>query len=78
MIYCNLKDLNSDSAVYYFGISPDNMTGEVKFFLRAEALIVKQPVNSNVPLTSINRITVKYCNEFAKGIFPDKLSFERG
>ncbi len=78
MIYCNLKDLNSDSAVYYFGTSTDNMTGEIEFFRNTEPVIIKQPVNSNVPLTSINRIMVKYCNTFTKGIFPNKLSFERG
>ena len=78
MVYCNLKKKNSDSAIYSFGMSTDDITGEVIIYKASiQPSILKQPTKGTATHITINRLVVKYKEQFSKGIFPSKISYER-
>lgn len=78
MVYCNLKQNNNDSAIYFFGMSTDDITGEVVFYANSiQPSILKQPTNGNATNITMNKLVVKYKEQFSKGIFPNKISYER-
>jgi len=79
MIYCDLKRIEEDGAVYSFGVRTENMTGEVFFYSDRKApTILQQPKGETVFDTVPLRVQLKYAKQFEAGIFPKKVSFERG
>ena len=78
MIYCKLKKLNENSAVYQFGRSTEDMTGEIVFYSSfVLPTVVKQPDAGNVPSSILSNVVIKYRESFERKKFPDKLCFER-
>ena len=78
MIYCNLKEIKNNYAVYYFGIDLNNITGEVVFYSTlTEPRILKYPETGTVPRSWLSKIVVKYKNDLTKCNFPEKMSYER-
>lgn len=78
MVYCNLKQKNKESAVYTFGVAPNDVTGEAEFHSdMRKPTILKQPETGNVPGWILTRLLVKYKDKIENGIFPDKLCYER-
>lgn len=78
MIYCNLKNKTENSAVYSFGTTIEDITGEVEFYTDfTEPSILKQPSTGDVTVNMLNRLVIKYKSKFALGVFPDKLAYER-
>ena len=78
MVYCNLKQIKNNSAVYFVGTSTDDITGEVEFFQKPKnPIIIKQPKSNDLYLSIVCNVAVKYRNIFLKGEFPEKVSYER-
>lgn len=78
MIYCKLKKNDDVSAVYSFGKISSDITGEVEFrSMSKPPIVLKQPKNGNVPERWLAMIAVKYKEQLSKGIFPEKMSYER-
>ena len=78
MVYCSLKQKNDNSAVYLFGASLNDITGEVVFSTTfSTPQIIKQPKSISVPVSTLSKVAIKYRDEFSSGKFPNKLSYER-
>lgn len=78
MVYCNLKQKSDNSAIYSFGMSTDDITGEVVFYTEfTQPSILKQPKKEKANNIIMNKLVVKYKEQFSKGIFPNKISYER-
>ncbi|MBQ7118491.1 MAG: hypothetical protein IJN88_09800 [Clostridia bacterium] len=77
MIYCNLKQKDKNSAVYFFGTEIEDITGEVEFYTDfSQPKILKQPLKNEVKANIFNKILIKYKKDFVKGIFNQKISYE--
>lgn len=77
MVYCNLKQKKNASAIYYFGASLNDMSGEVEFFSENKnPSIIKQPETKLVASSLITKLFIKYKTDFSKGIYPKKISYE--
>lgn len=78
-VYCNLKERNNEFAIYKIGTRVSDISGEVTFYkdLR-EPKLNKQAVKYLVRPIQITRLYGKYKDDFAKGIFKDKLAIEIG
>lgn len=78
MVYCNLKEIKNNSAIYFVGTSTDDITGEVEFFKKPKnPVIIKQSSSNDLYLSMVSNIAVKYRNIFSKGEFPEKVCYER-
>lgn len=78
MLYCNLIQAKSGSAVYSFGATTSDITGEVEFFSTPEKpKILRQPNVKGVSISTLLKLAAKYTNEFKKENFPQKISYER-
>lgn len=78
MIYCKIKENKGNSAVYLFGNSINDITGEAEFYSTfTEPKIIKQPKTESIPVGSLAKIVIKYKAELTNGSFPEKMSFER-
>jgi hypothetical protein len=78
MVYCNLIQAKNSSAIYSFGATTSDITGEVEFFSAPEKpKILKQPNIKSVPINALMKMAAKYADEFGKGSFPQKISYER-
>lgn len=79
MIYCNLKSSDGNSATYNFGLRMDDFSGIVIFHKdNNEPEIIKLPKEEKVALALIRKLYVRHREEFSKGIFKEKLSYECG
>lgn len=77
MIYCNLKQKKNTSAIYYFGTSLNDMSGEVEFFSENKnPSIIKHPKTKLVASSLITKLFAKYKTDFSKGVYPQKISYE--
>lgn len=78
MIYCKLKNIKGNTAVYYFGNKLDDITGEAEFYSSfTQPTILKQPTTGSVPEFLLSKIIIKYKEKLLNSNFPDKMSFER-
>jgi hypothetical protein len=79
MIYCKIKKSNDTSAVYMFGKTIDDITGEVEFYsaITEPPLVLKQPQTGDVPYRWLAMIMFKYQEQLQKANFPEKMSYER-
>ncbi len=77
MIYCKLKNKDTNSASYYAGTTVNDMTGEVVFFKgEREPEIIKQSDKYPITLRSLANIYRKHISEFSDGKFPEKMAYE--
>lgn len=77
MVYCNLKEKRSGSAIYLFGTTTADITGEVEFFVEyRKPNLLKQPAKASVSETVLFPLVAKYKKKFSNGIFPEKISHE--
>lgn len=78
MVYCKIKQQKEHSAVYMFGVTTKNITGEVEFYSELKSpTLLKQPNSCEVSQSVLLMLAVKYKNMFTKGEFPEKISYER-
>lgn len=79
MIYCDLIEKRENSAIYAFGKSVFNITGEVEYFCKIQPpRVIRKPKGEVVPMSYHGGIICKYKAQFAKGEFPAKVSHEIG
>ena len=78
MIYFEIKEKHETFAIYKFGMTIEDMSGEVTVFSSfVEPQIIKQPTSMKVPNSWLNQVIVKYKEQLLNGAFPPKMSFER-
>ena len=69
--------MRNDAAIYLFGTSINDITGEVKFYtLNKNPEILFQPKTSVADFYLVIKLYVKYKNDFFYGVYPQKISFE--
>lgn len=79
MVYCNLKENRKDSAVYNIGTTIGDLSGEVVFYASGrEPELTQQAKKEPVRNKHIAKIYGKYYDDFAKGIFKEKIAYEVG
>lgn len=77
MVYCNLKELKDNSAIYYAGSDVNDISGEVEFFKNFKnPHIIKQPDTGKLHQSLVCNVAVKYKNKFSNGEFPEKVCYE--
>lgn len=76
MIYCNLLRNNGDSAVYQFGGTVDDMTGEIVFYRDKEPEVIREPSARKVAGLWIQKLCVKYAEDIRNGVFKEKMAYE--
>ena len=79
MVYCKIKERHEDSAIYNIGTTVNDMSGEITFFKSGkDPVLNKQAEKRQVGERHIVKLYIKYADEFAKGIFKEKLAIEIG
>lgn len=77
MVYCNLMKKNKDEVVYAIGGTTSDITGELIINYKNNTYIIaKEPDNSKVYDRHVSAMVYRSMEQFNKGIFPDKLSYE--
>lgn len=76
MIYCDLLRKNGNSAVYKFGGTTDDMTGEIEFFRDREPVVIKEPSERKVAKMWIGKLFIKYRKDIKNGVFKEKMAYE--
>ena len=78
MVYCNLKQKGEKSAIYYYGATTDDITGEVEVYAAAVSpVIIKPPHEGGVTNSALIRLAIKYEERFMRGEFPEKIAYQR-
>ena len=75
MIYCNKEQDYGNRAVYSFGATVDDMTGEIVFFVDQPPEITREPKQYYVTMNWVLKLFGKYKADFRTGIFKDYLAF---
>lgn len=76
MVFCFLKEIKSESAIYYFGSLPTKMDGEIEFFTdRRPPEIIIEPTE-HVSLLWIGKLWSTHRDEFFQGTLREKISYE--
>lgn len=79
MIYCKLVSSDNNSATYNFGIRTDNLSGSVIFHKDSnEPEVINLPEKGEEAMFWLRKLYVRHRDEFSKGIFKEKLSYECG
>ena len=76
MVYCSLKHDYEDRAVYSFGATIDDMTGELVIHKDMDIEIVCEPKRYHVTANWLAKLLTKYQTDFRKGIFKKQLAYE--
>lgn len=78
MVYCDLIERKANSAIYAFGTQIGNVTGEAEFYAGYKTpSIIRQPDGENISLQKLMRVVGIHYRNFEKGVFPEKISYER-
>ena len=80
MIYCDLKEQKTDSAVYTISASTNDMTGGITFFKNPSnpPMLEKQPDLYPLRRKYILLLYAKYASAFSEGSFPNRIAYEIG
>lgn len=77
MIYCKLKEEHATFAIYQFGMSTEDMSGEAIIYSSfIEPKILKHPIKRKASQSWLNRVVIKYKKDLFDGHFPDRMSYE--
>ena len=77
MIYCKLKEEHVTFAIYQFGMSTEDMSGEAIIYSSLiEPKILKHPIKKEAFPNWLNRVVIKYKKDLCNGSFPYKMSYE--
>lgn len=77
MVYCRLLKKDDNKYIYSIGSVISDMTGEIKIDADGRGYeIVKQPQKEEVYPHFIDKMLVRYLDQFNKGIIPEKMSYE--
>lgn len=77
MVYCRLQSKTDKYISYSIGARYGDITGEVRIDPDGMGYeIIKQPVKENVYPHFIDRMLIRYTNQFQKGMIPEKMSYE--
>lgn len=79
MIYCDLIEAPGDIVKYAIGGRANDITGELIISIQDGSFdLIKAPENSKVYQKHIAAMVYWHLDEFRKGIFRDKISYEIG
>lgn len=77
MVYCNYIKNTENSVTYAYGGLTKDITGELVFHFKTDVIeIVKTPDMEDAPSRHIKRLYGAQKNNFSKGVFKDKISYE--
>ena len=76
MVYCQLIQNKTNSAIYRFGSTIADMTGTIEFFKDKEPSVIKPPDKRTVTQLWIRKLCVKYRDDFSHGRFKEKIAYE--
>lgn len=77
MVYCNYVKNTNDSVTYAYGGTVNDITGEVVFRFTEDAVeVTKVPKTEDAPKRHIMRLYGAQRDNFRKGIFKEKISYE--
>ena len=77
MIYCRLQSKNDKYISYSIGARCSDITGEIRIDPDGKGYeIIKQPTKEQVYPHFIDRMLIRYINQFRKGAIPEKMSYE--
>lgn len=77
MVYCNLIKNDNDSVTYAYGGDYTDVSGEVVFKFSDDTIeIVKKPKTEDAPIRHIKRLYGIHRENFKKGVFKEKISYE--
>ncbi len=77
MVCCKLKEKTEHKATYEFGNNPKDMTGLLAINISDLSFeVLKEPESGKVYIKHIRSMLFKYKNDFANGIFKDKIAYQ--
>lgn len=77
MVYCNYVKNTNDSVTYAYGGTVNDITGEVIFCFTEDVVeVTKVPKTEDAPKRHIMRLYGAQRDNFLKGIFKEKISYE--
>lgn len=77
MVYCDYISNTENSVTYAFGGLTRDITGVIKFNLPDGSFdIEKEPEKSHVSIRYLYSLFNKYRQDFLKGVFKPKISYE--
>lgn len=77
LVYCDYKENTEDTATYLYGGDCEDITGIIVFHFNSDVIeIVKEPDVEPAPMRHIKRLYGTQRENFKKGIFKEKISYE--
>lgn len=76
MVYCDKIHDAGDHAVYSFGASAEDMTGEIIFRNDLTVEVKQEPKQYHVALNWLYKLLSKYKTDFKNGVFKDHIAYE--
>ncbi len=77
MVYCKFKTKTSDTVTYLYGETIDDMSGELVFLFKEDAInVAREPDKYPVLERQIHSLYGMHRDEFRSGIFKDKIAYE--
>lgn len=77
MVYCDYKEHTVDTVTYSYGGDVDDITGIIIFHFKDDMIeIAKEPDVEPAPIRHIKRLYGVQKDNFKKGIFKKKISYE--
>lgn len=77
MVYCNLEKVNGTKILYSIGGFSDDITGKLLVDFKAQEYdLLEEPKNSKVYDYFIERLLRKHQENFEKGVFKKRISYE--
>ena len=77
MVYCRLKEIINDKALYDCGKTTSNMTGIIEVYKDGRSpKVIKEPDGEHLRYTYVYAAYKKKQDAISRGEFPDKLSYE--
>ena len=81
MVYCKKKHEENNTAIYDYGHDINNMTGEVRLWVDKDEVhteVSKYPDKDQLKEYGISKVVYKHIDTLSKGVFPEKMAYERG
>lgn len=78
MVYCDLIQSTDFMGRYRFGFFSDDLSGEVIFYRDGTCEIKKIPETGDGLTRGVLSVAIKYKEDFANGVFKQRVSYEHG
>lgn len=77
MVFCDFIEKTDKTVKYAFGVTPEDVSGEFVFdFVEKKLDIIKAPKTEDAPIRHLYRLLRMNQEEFEKGNFKKKMSYE--